>query len=57
VGTQRARSGRWREASPDARIGPIQEGRGRGARLRGLEAAWDGALVGVESQGLRIDCL
>jgi hypothetical protein len=30
VGTQRARSGRWRETSPDARNGPIQEGRGAG---------------------------
>jgi len=30
---------------------------GRGARRRGLEEAWAGASVGVESQGLQIDCL
>jgi hypothetical protein len=30
---------------------------GRASRRRGLEEAWGGALVGVESQGLQIDCL
>jgi len=46
VGTQRARSGRWREASPEARIAPIQ-----GGRRAGGSAAGAGGGVGWGASG------
>jgi hypothetical protein len=61
------REGRWGRSRHDlagdgrqARIlesPPFKGVGGRGAQRRGLEEAWAGTLVGVESQGLQIDCL